>query len=256
MLERLDHVRVAVGDPAAVAADYAALLRVAPARVLAGGVYRLEVGGVGLVLEPVEPAGEEANEGGEARRGGRGGGGREGVRALVFAGTPPAGGMPSLAESRGIALQCTAPVEADPPAERPAAPDGAERLDHVVVLTSDHAAALRLYGERLGLRLALDRSFPRRGVRLLFFRVAGVTVEIGGPIEPGPEPSGRDGFGGLAWRGADVVAWRERLLAEGFDVSGHRAGHKAGTRVCTVRGRTGSVPTLLISPDPFAGGSD
>jgi catechol 2,3-dioxygenase-like lactoylglutathione lyase family enzyme len=178
-------------------------------------------------------------------------GGPPGVQALAFAGS-----VVALGDTRGISIELLASAPAV--AAAPGSLAGAERLDHAVVLTSDHDAALRLYGERLGLRLALDRSFPERGVRLLFFRLAGVTIEIGGPIESleGAASDTQDRFGGLAWRGSDVVAWRERLLAEGFAVSEHRRGHKAGTRVCTVQDRTGGVPTLLIAPDassPVAG---
>lgn len=231
MIERLDHVRLAVPDPAASAADYAVLLAAQTApRELAGGAWRLDVGDVGLVLAP-DP------------------GEHPGVQALVFAGS-----LPSIGDTRGIPIELVVPT---PTAVRSSVPSpaGAERLDHAVVITSDHAAALRLYGEQLGLRLALDRSFPQRGLRLLFFRLAGVTIEIAGPIEP-PAADDRepgDHFGGLAWRGSDVVAWRERLLAAGFAVSEHRPGHKAGTRVCTVHDRTGGVPTLLIGPDASSG---
>jgi catechol 2,3-dioxygenase-like lactoylglutathione lyase family enzyme len=121
-------------------------------------------------------------------------------------------------------------------------------LDHVVVASDDLEAARRLYGEALGLRLALDRRFEARGLRILFFRVGGVTVEVAGPLAPPPEPAAADRFAGLAYRVADVAAARARLSAEGFDASPVRAGAKPGTLVCSVRGGTHSVPTLLIGP--------
>ena len=135
------------------------------------------------------------------------------------------------------------------------APEGDPRacvagLDHVVVLSPDLEASGTLYGERLGLRLALDRSFEARGLRMLFFRVGGVTVEVVGRLGTEPEPGAPDRFGGLAWRVPDADAARARLLGAGFDVSEVRAGHKPGTRVCTVRDRTHGVPTLLIEPSP------
>lgn len=123
-----------------------------------------------------------------------------------------------------------------------------EALDHVVLLSPDLEASRRLYEDGLGLRLALDRSFPERGVRLLFFRLGGTTVEIGGRLDAEPRPEAGDRFGGLAWRVADVDAARERLVADGFDVSPVRKGHKPGTRVCTVRSPVHGVPTLLIEP--------
>lgn len=134
-----------------------------------------------------------------------------------------------------------------------AAPGAAVALDHVVVTTPDLEAARALYGGTLGLRLALDRSFDARGLRILFFRVGGVTVEVVGRLdrEPGAERSAgdaasRDAFGGLAYRVPDADAARARLAAAGFDVSSVRDGAKPGTRVCTVRDGTHGVPTLLI----------
>ena len=226
MLERLDHIRVGASAPVAAAADYAAL-RAAPAAPSPAheGAWRLEVGGTGLLLVP---AGADSL----------------GMQALVFAGDEPA---PDPAQTRGVAIEVVAPGTSSGAPARSGTP-GAERLDHAVVLTTDFDAALRLYGEQLGLRLALDQPFPKRKVRILFFRLAGVTIEVAGPLDPLSSQS-EDRFGGLAWRGPDVVAWRERLLSEGFGVSEHRVGHKPGTRVCTVKDRVHGVPTLLIAPD-------
>jgi catechol 2,3-dioxygenase-like lactoylglutathione lyase family enzyme len=121
-------------------------------------------------------------------------------------------------------------------------------LDHVVVLSPDVEATRAFYADGLGLRLALDRSFEQRGVRLLFFRVGGTTIEIGSRLGVAARPDRPDRFGGLAWQVVDVDAIRARLVAEGFDVSEIREGHKPGTRVCTVREPVHGVPTLLIEP--------
>ena len=121
-------------------------------------------------------------------------------------------------------------------------------LDHVVVMSGDIEATRDFYGDGLGIRLALDRSFEKRGVRLIFFRIAGVTIEIGGRLGVERDPGSKDRFGGLAWQVGDVDAIRSRLSADGFDVSEIRDGNKAGTRVCTVRDPVHGVPTLLIEP--------
>lgn len=123
-----------------------------------------------------------------------------------------------------------------------------EGIDHVVVRTAAPEAAIAFYGEALGLRLALDRSFPDWGARLLFFRVGGVTIEIAAPLEPPMPPPPEDGFWGISWRVPDVAAAREHLAAADFDVSEVRPGRRAGTRVCTVRAPTHGVATLLIEP--------
>ena len=85
------------------------------------------------------------------------------------------------------------------------------------------------------------------GIPSDYFRVGGVTLEIAGPLDPLAAPA-PDRFGGLAYRVADVTAARARLAAGGFDVSPTRPGFKPGTRVCSVRAGTCSVPTLLIGP--------
>lgn len=121
-------------------------------------------------------------------------------------------------------------------------------LDHVVVLSADADATRSFYGGALGIRLALDRSFEQRGVRLLFFRTGGVTIEIGSRLGAEPRPDATDRFGGLAWQVPDIDAIRARLAADRFDVSEVRDGNKPGTRVCTVRSPVHDVPTLLIEP--------
>lgn len=120
------------------------------------------------------------------------------------------------------------------------------RFDHVVVRGEDMDASRDLYRDRLGLRLALDRTFPDRRVRLLFFRIGGVTVELAGPDVPPDEPAARDQLWGVAYRVDDVGAVRDRAVKAGFDVTDVRTGNKPGTRVCTVRDGTCDVPTLLI----------
>lgn len=150
-----------------------------------------------------------------------------------------------------FAIEHRSPADALPAAEPLGDPAAAiEALDHVVVESGDLDASRTLYGDGLGLRLALDRRFEVRGLRILFFRVGGVTVEVVGRIggQAGGEAASRDRLNGLAWRTPDVDAARRRLAAAGVDVSEVRTGFKPGTRVCTVRAGTCGVPTLLIGP--------
>jgi catechol 2,3-dioxygenase-like lactoylglutathione lyase family enzyme len=126
---------------------------------------------------------------------------------------------------------------------------GVDALDHVVVRSADPNAAVALYGQALGIRLALDRRIDDR--RVLFFRIGGVTIEVAEDPARGPS----DAFGGLAYRVADIDAANVRLRAAGFDVSEVREGAKPGTRVFTVKGGTCGVPTLVLrdpSRDPDA----
>jgi catechol 2,3-dioxygenase-like lactoylglutathione lyase family enzyme len=120
--------------------------------------------------------------------------------------------------------------------------------DHVVVRTSDPDRSSDLYGRQLGLRLALDKSLPEWGMRLLFFRIGGVTVELAAPLAT-TERDGEDHLWGVSYRTKDVEAVRRRLVREGFDVSEVRSGRKPGTRVSTVNGEPSGVATLLITHD-------
>lgn len=121
-------------------------------------------------------------------------------------------------------------------------------LDHVVVMSPDVEGTRRLYGDGMGLRLALDRSFEERGARILFFRVGGATVEVGGRLGAEPDPESPDRLWGLAWQVPDAGAAHARVEAAGFDVTDVRDGFKPGTRVFTVRGQPCGVATLMIEP--------
>jgi catechol 2,3-dioxygenase-like lactoylglutathione lyase family enzyme len=284
LLHSLDHVVIAVRDLAAAAEGYAALLGrppawrgVHPGEGTANALFCLE----NTYLELLAPEGPGSLgrriEGVLAERG-------EGLVALAF-GTDDAEACAQRLRAAGLAVRD--PIEGEgrdiesgarrrwrnvllepaatrglwlfaiehldaadvltprEPATAPAAAVAA--LDHVVVISADLEASRSLYAAGLGLRLALDRSFEQRGLRILFFRVGGVSVEVVGQLGAAPEPGTRDRFRGLAWRVPDAEAARARLAAGGFDVSEVRPGAKPGTRVCTVRRETRGVPTLLIS---------
>ncbi len=129
-------------------------------------------------------------------------------------------------------------------------------LDHVVVRTADAEATRSLYGDGLGLRLALDRSFPKWGARLLFFRVGGLTVEVAASLgdqeAPGlgveEPPRTEDDLWGLSWRFPDAGRAQARLADAGVPVSEVRAGRKPGTRVFSVHGEPLGVATLALEP--------
>jgi catechol 2,3-dioxygenase-like lactoylglutathione lyase family enzyme len=121
-----------------------------------------------------------------------------------------------------------------------ASPDAVDALDHIVVRTSDPDAAIALYGNGLGIRLALDRMLGN--TRMLFFRIGGVTLEVVQDRSLGDS----DTFYGVAYRVGDIDAAHARLRSSGLDVSEVRDGNKRGTRVFTVRDGTCGVPTLIL----------
>ena len=121
-------------------------------------------------------------------------------------------------------------------------------MDHVVIGTADPEGAAALYGARLGLDMALDRSHPEWG-RLMFFRCGDLIVEVA--HRPGKSaPTAPDRLRGVCWRVADIAATRARLAEASLDVSEARPGRKPGTKVMTVRNGTCGVPTLLVERTP------
>lgn len=154
-------------------------------------------------------------------------------------------------ETRGVTIlviEHRSDPELLPIAEPADDPRGAiSGCDHVVVNSGAGDATRAVYGDKLGIRLALDKTFEQWGARLIFFRLGGITIEIAAAL--GAPDDGADRLWGISYRVPSVEAARERLLGQGFDVSEVRVGRKPGTHVCTVRGEPCGVATLLISRD-------
>jgi catechol 2,3-dioxygenase-like lactoylglutathione lyase family enzyme len=125
-------------------------------------------------------------------------------------------------------------------------------MDHAVVLSADMEAARRVWGDVIGARLALDRTFPERDRRILFFRLADITIEISGGAAQTREGIGKpDRFFGLAWGVDSIEKTCARLADAGIETSGGRPGIKPGTIVATVKGpQAHGVATLLIEHTP------
>jgi catechol 2,3-dioxygenase-like lactoylglutathione lyase family enzyme len=215
---QLDSVQIGADDVEAAVAAYVLLLGIEPTH-LPGGVHRFQLAPGAVEIEPGPP----------------------GPQAIRFV----AAAEPAPPESyHGLDVRL-APA-ASP---TPAAMDGLA-IDHVVVRTRAPERAISLWRDRHGLRLALDRVFPERGVRLLFFRSGGITLEYAAPHPTGDGEPGRDRLYGISYRVADLEAQCARLRAAGVDVSSIRPGMKPGTRVASVRSGTAEVPTLLLEADP------
>ncbi|MEO0981506.1 MAG: VOC family protein [Pseudomonadota bacterium] len=128
-----------------------------------------------------------------------------------------------------------------------ARPDAVSALDHIVINTPNPDRAIALYGGKLGLRLALDRTHEAFGARMMFFRVGGLTLEIVHRLDAAGHLDDPDTLWGLTWAVADVDAAHARLASAGRDVSEVRSGRKPGTRVFTLRDGTLGVPTLFLT---------
>ena len=270
MLHRFDHVTIAVADLDAAVRSYQTLLGTAPC-------WRGEHPGLGTraalfglsnaLIELVSPESDAPEAEGLRTLLETSGEGLIGftlgtddaaactkqLRERGVRATPPEDGEARAGETlrrfRVVELSRTSTrkvsitvVERIDPIEHevPTDPASLTALDHIVVRTADPEAALRLYRDGLGLRLALDRTFGT--TRMLFFRIGKVTVEV----VHDPSCGESDRLWGVAYRAIDLDGARERLVAGGFDVSDLREGRKAGTQVFTVRSGSASVPTLVL----------
>lgn len=148
-------------------------------------------------------------------------------------------------EGHGVAIGIAAETAASP---SPCTDDEAacvSGLDHVVIRTPNPERAVAFYAGRLGLDLRLDRSNPKWGSRLLFFRCGDLVVEIAHDLKKGVSDA-PDDLWGLSWRVPDIAKANARLKAAGVEVSEPRDGRRPGSQVFTVKNRTGDVPTIVI----------
>jgi len=127
---------------------------------------------------------------------------------------------------------------------------GVARLDHLVINTPNPDRACALYGARLGLRLALDRTAEQWKTRFLFFRVGGLTLEVVHRLDRDHDPAGDDALWGLTWAVDDLDSAHARLSASGVAISDIRTGRKPGSRVFTAKSHTLGIPTLFIADEP------
>lgn len=241
MLSALHSVVIEVADLAAGRRDFEALLERSPS-------------GDAFVLSNMRLALRSAR------------GGAEGIAGLRFALAPGGGAglRAGVFANPSVPIELVADEEPDPASGVHGEPDGGREdasrsiesgvvgLDHVVIATAAPERLRALLADDLGIRLALDRSFPARGLRLLFFRLGGVTIEVAARLAethsdaaPAASP-GPDAFHGLAWRVVGLEGLHARLGQSGLALSPIRPGHKPGTRVCTVAAPVHGVPTLLI----------
>jgi hypothetical protein len=174
------------------------------------------------------------------------GGLRIGSVRLRFAGGEPRGieGW-ALVGASGDELDglATRAAELSNPGEPAVHPNGALRLDHVVVFTPDLErtfAALAASG--LELRRVRDAGSPEHPVRQGFYRLGEVVLEVVGDVEP----DGPARFWGLVAVVEDLDALAARL---GDDLGAPRDAVQPGRRIATVRESAGlGVPLAFMTP--------
>ena len=117
------------------------------------------------------------------------------------------------------------------------------RMDHVVINSNDPDGLVDLYGDKYGIRLALDQFVEKWGGRMLFFRTDHTTIEAIGIKKDGPA---EDFLWGLAWTTKDIKKTHKRLVDSGVNVTDIKDGRKPKTLVATIKSHCADVPTLLI----------
>ena len=117
------------------------------------------------------------------------------------------------------------------------------RMDHVVINSNDPDGLVDLYGDKYGIRLALDQFVEKWGGRMLFFRTDHTTIEAIGIKKDGPA---EDFLWGLAWTTKDIKKTHKRLVDAGVNVTDIKDGRKPKTLVATIKSHCADIPTLLI----------
>ena len=124
--------------------------------------------------------------------------------------------------------------------------DTISRFNQIIIYTPDIEYLRDLFTEKLGIRLALDKifNFGEKDIRMMFFRIGGVTLEV---IE-NPDSESLS-YGGVGWHSENIYKCHKRLIDSNFDLSEIRKGRKPGTIVATIRNAPLKMPTIIIGLD-------
>jgi methylmalonyl-CoA/ethylmalonyl-CoA epimerase len=124
------------------------------------------------------------------------------------------------------------------------------RLNHVAIAVPDLEAAVAQYRDLLGASVSPPQAQPAHGVTTVFITLPNTKIELLHPL--GPEspiaaflerhPTG--GIHHLCYEVADILAARERLVAEGARVLGDDDEPKLGAH---------HRPVLFLHPKDFSG---
>ncbi len=265
MITAVNHVSFAADDQAQAAADYELVLGRRP-KVYSGDdgrtLYRFQLDNIAFEITRavagtaagLQRVGFEVDDmAATARKFGRRGLGCEtpiGERWRASEGGMIERTVTSIstATTHGIGIALVATARGDG-AALPDAAEAVTAIDHLVIRSPNPERAIALYGGRLGLDFALDRTNADWGSRLLFFMCGGVRVEIGHSLAKGISDH-PDQFSGLAWRVDDAAAAQKRLQGKGVQTSDAKKGRRPGSQVLTIRSNTCNVPTIFLSETP------
>lgn len=166
------------------------------------------------------------------------------LRGIVFSAPDAEQGEIPVENCLGIDLRmCDGRRTTDFRRQHPAAQLPGIAVDHVVLRTVDAQACIDLFRDELGIRLALDKTAPAWGGRMLFFRAGKLTLEV-----IASDSATGNAFWGLAYQCPDLAALSHTLAGRGVAVSSVREGRKPGTEVATLHSHCLDIPTLLLQP--------
>lgn len=123
------------------------------------------------------------------------------------------------------------------------------RLNHVAIAVPDLTAATAVYRDMLAARVSMPQPLPEHGVTVVFVDLGNTKVELMEPLgENSPiaaflEKSPTGGMHHVCYEVADIVAARDRLLAEGARILGD------GEPRIGAHGK----PVLFLHPKDFMG---
>lgn len=123
------------------------------------------------------------------------------------------------------------------------------RLNHVAIAVPDLAAAAAQYRDTLGAEVGAPRDEPEHGVTVVFVALPNTKVELLHPLGDASPIAGflaKNPGGGIhhiCYEVADILAARDRLLAQGARVLGD------GQPKIGAHGK----PVLFLHPKDFAG---
>ena len=123
------------------------------------------------------------------------------------------------------------------------------RLNHVAIAVPDLEKGAKIYGAILGAKVSLPQAEPAHGVRVVFVELPNTKIELLEPLgEKSPikaflekNPSG--GMHHVCYEVADIMAARDKLIAEGARVLGD------GKPKIGAHGK----PVLFLHPKDFCG---
>lgn len=224
MADGFDQIQITVPDLDSARADYALLLDSRPANRTIEGVAESCFALANTVLTLRQGAVETAE-----------------VAGLVLRDPDAGAALETRSNPLGLSVSVCDGSQSDALGERRTS----LAVDHLVLRTDSAQRCIDFFAEEMGIRLALDKTVPEWGGRMLFFRAGKMTLEV---IESDKEAVAGSHFWGIALQTDDLPALCQRLDNARVLHSEIRDGRKPGTRVATVKSHCLDLPTLLIEP--------